>query len=52
MDTKKTQKITTVWHLRVPVALVAKVRKLAEDNKRSVTKQAHVLLEEAINGAK
>jgi hypothetical protein len=50
MDTNKTHKVTTVWHLRVPMTLVLKVRKMAEANKRSVTKQAHVLLEEALNG--
>lgn len=50
MATIKTQKATTIWHLRVPLTLVSKVRKLAKENKRSVTKQAHVLLEEALNG--
>jgi hypothetical protein len=35
----------------VPKTLVAKVRKLAEAQKRSVTKQAELLLEEAVNGS-
>jgi hypothetical protein len=48
--TKKTQKVTTIWHLRVPASLVAKVKRIADEQKRSVTKQAELLLEEALNG--
>lgn len=49
MTTKKPQTVT-IWRLRVPLSLVAKVKKLAEQEHRSVTKQAQVLLEEAISG--
>jgi hypothetical protein len=47
---KTSEPKVTVWRLRVPVEIVVKVKKLAQINRRSVTKQAQVLLEEAING--
>jgi len=50
MATIKTTKTVTVWRLRVPVALVHKIKKLAEAEGRSATKQAARLLEEALNG--
>lgn len=50
MPTKKLQKVTTIWRLRVPVSIVEKMRKLATEQKRSVTKQAEIVLEEALNG--
>lgn len=34
----------------MPKTLVAKVKRMADEQKRSVTKQAELLLEEAING--
>lgn len=40
---------TTIWRLRVPIALVRKVQRLAEREGRSTTKQAAKLLEEALN---
>ena len=50
MPTKNDNRVTTIWRLRVPKTLVAKVKKLAEMQKRSVTKQAELLIEEAVNG--
>jgi hypothetical protein len=50
LTTPRLQKATTVWRLRVPKSLVAKIRKLADEQRRSVTKQAELLLEEAVNG--
>lgn len=46
MTTKKPQ--TTVWRLRVPLSLVEKIKRLAAAEKRSVTKQAEIVLEEAL----
>jgi hypothetical protein len=40
----------TVWRLRVPVSIVEKMRKLAAKEQRSITKQAQIVLEDALNG--
>jgi hypothetical protein len=48
MPTKKTPKTVAIWRLRVPVEMVRKVQELAEVEQRSVTKQAAVLLQEAL----
>jgi hypothetical protein len=49
MTTKKPQPVT-IWRLRVAPAIVTKVRKLAEQERRSMTKMAELLLEEALDG--
>jgi hypothetical protein len=48
MSTPKKQKVTQIWRLRVPLDLVARVRDLAGIEQRSTTKQAAVLLAEAL----
>ena len=53
MATKKPE-TTAIWRLRVPKSLVLRVKEMADAEKRSTTKQAHLLIEEAIsarNGA-
>ena len=47
MATKK-QRTTAIWRLRIPVDVIADIKKLAAREERSTTKQATVLLREAL----
>lgn len=50
MPTKKPQNEsgTVIWRLRVSAELVRKIKDVAESEKRSVTKQAEVMLLHAV----
>lgn len=45
---KKLPKTTQIWRLRVPLELVQKIKQIAVLEQRSTTKQAAVMLDEAI----